>query len=503
VSDGGPAGAGQVTGGCGNTLAEDRREHSPGAQQRAGSADRESDGVAVPAARVPPAADPEYPAAAAADLSDDEDGDWRNDGIGGLFGSRAGQQAGAAFAPEFDTAGGSLSLADTEPDVVPAEAAARPRRRRRRTSAATPQSQSQPQQPAAMAARGTHARNGYGWDGYGREGPPAAQATAQLPDARAAALLIPPRRRAPAPGWRRTVYRASAGFVRVPASPAEDRRRDMISRARTPVAAGHHRVAVLSLKGGAGKTTVTMGLGSTLAAIRGDRVIAVDANPDRGTLADRLPAQTLATVGDLLAERDSIRRYADVRGYTAQAGSRLEVLASARDPAATAPFGEQDYRRVCAVLERFYSVCITDCGTGLLHSAMAGVLGLADQIVLVTTGSVDGARSASACLDWLAAHGHHDLVRNGVVVVTAVRRHSRTSVDLDLLEGHFAARCRAVAVVPYDPYLAQGAEVELDQLRRSTAGAFLELAAVVGDGFNVRRTERRALAAPDPGDSPG
>jgi hypothetical protein len=46
--------------------------------------------------------------------------------------------------------------------------------------------------------------------------------------------------------------------------------------------------------------------------------------------------------------------------------------------------------------------------------------------------------------------------------------------------------------VPYDPYLAHGAEVELDQLRKSTADAFLELAAVVGDGF-ARRREPRAI----------
>ncbi len=241
----------------------------------------------------------------------------------------------------------------------------------------------------------------------------------------------------------------------------------MISRARTPVAAGHYRIAVLSLKGGVGKTTITMGLGSMLAAMRGDRIIAVDASPDRGTLSDKLAPQTPATIRDLLDEREQILRYADVRAFTSQAPSRLEVLASSRDPAATVAFGEQDYREACAVLERYYSICITDCGTGLLHSAMAGVLGLADQIVLVSTASVDGARSASACMDWLAAQGHHDLVRNGVVAVTASRRHSRTGLDLGLLAGHFAARCRAVTVVPYDPYLAQGAEVELDQLRKT------------------------------------
>jgi MinD-like ATPase involved in chromosome partitioning or flagellar assembly len=269
----------------------------------------------------------------------------------------------------------------------------------------------------------------------------------------------------------------------------------MIARTRTPVASGHYRVAVLSLKGGVGKTTIAVGLGSTLAAMRGDRVIAIDANPDRGTLADKLVPQTDATIRDLLDARAHIQRYADVRGFTSQAPSRLEVLASAQDPAASVPFSEQDYSDACAVLERYYSICITDCGTGLLHSAMAGVLRLADQIVLVTTGTVDGARSAVACMDWLAAHGHHDLVRNGVVVVTAARRRGRTTVDLDLLEYHLATRCRAVAMVPYDPYLAQGADVELDQMRRGTAASFLELAAVVGDGFARRRGEPRAIAA--------
>jgi hypothetical protein len=56
-------------------------------------------------------------------------------------------------------------------------------------------------------------------------------------------------------------------------------------------------------------------------------------------------------------------------------------------------------------------------------------------------------------------------------------------VDLDRLEQHFAARCRAVTRIPYDAHLEEGAEVELDQLSRATAEAYLALAAIVGDGF--------------------
>ena len=307
--------------------------------------------------------------------------------------------------------------------------------------------------------------------------------------------LLHGKRAAPGSGWRRSVYRATGGLLRFGESAAERRRRDLINRVRTPVAGGHHRVAVLSLKGGVGKTTTAVGLGATLATLRGDRVIAVDANPDRGTLSDKVRLETAATIRDLLNERDQVSRYADLRAFTSQAPSRLEVLASDRDPAVSVAFGADDYCDVAQMLEHFYSICITDCGTGLLHSAMSGVLQLADQIILVSSPSVDGARSASATLDWLEAHNCADLVRNGVVVLSAIRPTSRSTVDLDRLEHHFASRCRAVARIPYDPHLEEGAEIELELLGSDTAEAYLALAAVVGDGLVWPRqlTSRSAL----------
>src|SRR6185437_14901978 len=112
--------------------------------------------------------------------------------------------------------------------------------------------------------------------------------------------LLHGKRAAPGSGWRRSVYRATGGLLRFGESAAEMRRRDLINRVRTPVVGGHHRVAVLSLKGGVGKTTTAVGLGATLATLRGDRVIAVDANPDRGTLSDKVRLETAATIRDLL-----------------------------------------------------------------------------------------------------------------------------------------------------------------------------------------------------------
>ncbi|MET9063634.1 AAA family ATPase [Streptosporangium sandarakinum] len=295
--------------------------------------------------------------------------------------------------------------------------------------------------------------------------------------------LLRGRRNGPSSGWRKLIYRATAGLIKPGESPEVRRRGELVTRARTPVATGHHRVAVLSLKGGVGKTTTTVGLGATLAQIRGDRVIAVDANPDRGTLSDKLELETSATVRDLLNERQQIKRYVDIRAFTSQAPSRLEVLASDRDPSVSEAFSASDYQAVAQVLENFYSICITDCGTGLLHSAMSGVLGLADQLVLVSSPSVDGARAASATLDWLEAHHYEDLVSSATVVLCSVRPRSKSTVDLDRLEAHFAARCRAVIRVPYDPHLEEGAEIDLERLQPATRDAYLRLAASVGDGF--------------------
>ncbi|SMG07048.1 MinD-like ATPase involved in chromosome partitioning or flagellar assembly [Rhodococcus rhodochrous J3] len=278
--------------------------------------------------------------------------------------------------------------------------------------------------------------------------------------------------------WRERVDRLTGGRLEGGGS---ERREDLVARIRQPIP-GDYRIAVLSLKGGVGKTTTTVGLGSTFASLRGDCVIAVDANPDFGTLGQRIPQQTTSTVRDLLAKASGIRRYSDVRAHTSQAPSRLEVLASERDPAASEAFSEEDYRRVVAILQVYYNVILTDCGTGIMHSVMRGVLDLANTLVLVASPAVDAARSAAATLDWLQAHGYSDLVERTVVVISSPRP-GAASIDMDALTAHFLARCRAVKVLPFDEHLAEGAEIDLERLRPATRTAFVELAAMVADDF--------------------
>ncbi|WP_412093937.1 AAA family ATPase [Mycolicibacterium goodii] len=306
--------------------------------------------------------------------------------------------------------------------------------------------------------------------------------------------LLGPRKQPPSAGWRRWLYLASFKQLNVGESPKVTHRQSLLSEISQPLQ-GCYRIAVLSLKGGVGKTTITATLGATFASIRGDRVIAVDANPDRGTLSQKVPLETAATVRHLLRDAEGIERYSDVRAYTSQGPSRLEVLASESDPAVSEAFSSEDYLRTLEVLERFYSLVLTDCGTGLIHSAMSAVLSKADVLLVVSSGSVDGARSAAATLDWLDAHGHQDLVRNSVAVLNAVRPRAG-KVDLSKVVDHFSRRCRAVRLVPFDPHLEEGAEISLDRLRPATREALLELAAVVAGDFGADSAGPRRLADP-------
>jgi MinD-like ATPase involved in chromosome partitioning or flagellar assembly len=286
----------------------------------------------------------------------------------------------------------------------------------------------------------------------------------------------------PRSGWRRLVHVASGGVVNPGIGPAEQRRQERAMRIRRPLP-GPRQIAVVSMKGGVGKTTVTALLGLMLAEHRGDRVIALDANPDAGTLADRLTGATDSTVRDLLDAIGNLRSLSDIALFTTLAG-RLQVLASEQDPARSEAFDRAEYEQVCAVLARFYNIVVTDSGTGMVHSAMDGTLALANSLVTVGSLTVDGASRASKTLDWLVAHGHGEMVARAVVVLS--RDRTSKEIDTQRLVGHFEARCRAVVIVPHDPHLATGARIELGALAPATSDAFLELAALVADDFDGR-----------------
>ncbi|MFE0667161.1 SCO5717 family growth-regulating ATPase [Streptomyces sp. NPDC058875] len=274
---------------------------------------------------------------------------------------------------------------------------------------------------------------------------------------------------------------AGGGLFRFGGKAAEAERRRKLELIRTPVMSCY-RIAVISLKGGVGKTTTTTALGATLATERQDKILAIDANPDAGTLGRRVRRETGATIRDLVQAIPYLNSYMDIRRFTSQAPSGLEIIANDVDPAVSTTFNDEDYRRVIETLGRQYPIILTDSGTGLLYSAMRGVLDLADQLIIISTPSVDGASSASTTLDWLSAHGYADLVSRSITVISGVRETAKMIKTEDIVQ-HFETRCRGVVVVPFDEHLAAGAEVDLDMMRPKTREAYFNLSALVAEDF--------------------
>ena len=282
--------------------------------------------------------------------------------------------------------------------------------------------------------------------------------------------------------WQRFLYEVSFHSLNLGDSRAVRERKAMDRRISFPFEQGTRFVPVLTRKGGVGKTTVTTLLGMALAEVRDDRVLGIDANPDRGTLAERVVRSTGATVRDVVNLAAGINSFTDFAELVSKDKSRFHVLASDTDPLLSEAFDEDDYNVVADQAARFYSIVLTDCGTGVVHSVMRPTLERADGLVIVSGGSVDEARLASETLTWLEANGHGELVKNAIVALNTATQGTNV-VKLDEIEQHFVSRVRDVVRIPYDPLLAAGSIVDWARLGPYTREAARELAALVVEGM--------------------
>jgi MinD-like ATPase involved in chromosome partitioning or flagellar assembly len=186
-------------------------------------------------------------------------------------------------------------------------------------------------------------------------------------------------------------------------------------------------VAVLSPKGGVGKTTCTFVAANVLASHLKLRAVAVDANPGYGTLG-RLPADSVrpeASLVDLLDHADRLGTAAELGRYVARLPSGLHVLAAPHDPARTATLGPDRYGELVALLSCFYETIVLDLRTGMTGPLAQLAIDRADHAVLVTTPDQLTATLA------IHALGHLDGDRTTVVVN---RAHPRLAPELTAIE---------------------------------------------------------------------
>ncbi|MFT4051570.1 MAG: MinD/ParA family protein [Microbacterium sp.] len=288
----------------------------------------------------------------------------------------------------------------------------------------------------------------------------------------------------PEGAWRQFVYTVSGRRINLGDGKRVQARKALDLRIGAPLAGGAKFVPVLSRKGGVGKTTVTTLVGMALADTREDRIIAIDANPDRGTLAERIGRASGRTVRDLVRVHGEVRGFNDISQIVARDSTRLDVIASDTDPHVSEAFSDRDYQEVADVAAHYYSIVLTDTGTGIVHSVMDATLQRADELIVVAGMSVDEARLASETLTWLESNGYADRVRSAIVVLNCARP-GEPLVRPDELVAHFRTRVRSVVRVPYDPHIALGSAISFRDLLPETREAARQLAAVVVEGLRA------------------
>ncbi len=261
-------------------------------------------------------------------------------------------------------------------------------------------------------------------------------------------------------------------------SAGEREEADLERRIRTqPGVTRANTVALISPKGGVGKTTSTFLVGNLLAGHLQLRAIAVDANPDSGTLA-RLAAddrRSPHSLGDLLESAGNFRTAAELNPYVSRLPSGLHVLGSPRDPEQVASLGPDRYGELVAFLSCFYEVVLLDLGTGVAGPLARFAIERADQVVLVTTPEWV---TTTVVLEALK-HVQHD--RTSVVLNKSVPN----AADVAVIEQRFRTEQlhRSVAI-PYDEQLATMLDTgtySLDALGRPTRVAIKRLGLAVAE----------------------
>src|SRR3954453_17265745 len=119
-------------------------------------------------------------------------------------------------------------------------------------------------------------------------------------------------------------------------------------------------VALISPKGGVGKTTSTFLVGNLLATHLKLRVIAVDANPDFGTLAGAATeaCRSDRPLADLLDDADRLHTAAELNRYVSRLPTGLHVLGAPRDAELAASLAPDLYGELVAFLSSFYEVVL-------------------------------------------------------------------------------------------------------------------------------------------------
>ena len=283
--------------------------------------------------------------------------------------------------------------------------------------------------------------------------------------------------------WRELIHRITG--IDLGPGRASAYERDLRDRVRAPVA-GAFPIAVLNFKGGVGKTVVVEALGSTFAAVRDDRVIALDI--DAGDLAERHGRRNPLSMADLLLD-DAVMQYSDVRAHTHMNSFGLEVLGLPDYARTDWRLERHDVVKAFSILRNHYSVVLFDCVKAVNSAVMDAVLPESRALVVVTSTSIDAIRKTRTTLQWLCNNGYQRLMKSTVLAINHIEPAKPGAVARKELE-ELSARVATTVELPFDRHVHEGKEIGLDRLSKQSRRSYLEMAAALADMVPGGRIEQ-------------
>ncbi|GGO53643.1 hypothetical protein GCM10012287_40780 [Streptomyces daqingensis] len=241
-----------------------------------------------------------------------------------------------------------------------------------------------------------------------------------------------------------------------------------------PVTTGR-QIAVTSIRGGSGKSTVAALLGTAYAHHRQDPVLFVEADPSLGSLPLRLGAEALrwttSELPDIVQPQMSLL---DVTGYLVQLPRNAWLLPGSQGQIG-AMLDSATYERVMVALRRYFGVTVVDCET--LPAEVARVALSASQArVLTAPATLEGVASTHAVLRWIQGLPPH-VIAGTVVALNELVPHP--GLDVAKAARSLEATGAGVHVLPYDRHLAAGGPIRTELLAHATREAATRLAADV------------------------
>lgn len=300
----------------------------------------------------------------------------------------------------------------------------------------------------------------------------------------------PPAARLPDQGWRRIVRLATFGLVKLGPSPAQLEEARFEAAVRN-VLRGNYKVGVLG-KGGVGKTSVAVCVGSQFAELRQDRVVAVDADTAFGRLSGRTAPDSAGSFWDLTSDRN-VQSFAEVAARMGRSPAGLYVLSGAPASDPRRVLDPAVYREASLRLDRHFTISVIDCGSTMESPVTQEVLRDLDALIVVSSPWADGASAAARTLEWLSARGMSGLLRRTIVVLNDSDGHADRHTR-ELLAREFVEHGQPVVQVPFDPHLRPGGVIDLSEIAPATRRKLLQITATVSGYFAARTTGARHRA---------